>query len=184
MADFFAKGKKPINGYGGGNLASKSDLTSIFESGTTASQAISTGTYFYLDGTLVRAKVDIASGATFTENTNYEVITAGALNNFNWKYLAITKTEIGNSAVKVPISKDLTACKMYFVEYEIAGGKTCSIPMASNATTTLLESFGNAIYHVYANANLFSTFIQCAYTSKGSTMTSYPLYITGIYYME
>ena len=29
---------------------------------------------------LVRAKVDIANGATLTENTNYEVITAGALN--------------------------------------------------------------------------------------------------------
>ena len=83
MADFFAKGKKPINGYGGGNLASKSDLTNVFESGTTASQAISAGTYFYLNGTLVRAKTAIASGATFTENTNYEVVTAGALNAVN-----------------------------------------------------------------------------------------------------
>ena len=57
----------------------KEDLTSISESGTTASQAISARTYFYLDGTLVRAKVNIASGATFTENTNYEVVN-GALN--------------------------------------------------------------------------------------------------------
>lgn len=61
-------------------LANKSDLTSISESGTTASQAISAGTYFYLNGTLVRAKTAIASGATFTLNTNYEVVTAGALN--------------------------------------------------------------------------------------------------------
>lgn len=76
MADFFAKGNKPINGYGGGNLASKSDLTDIFESGTTASRAISAGTFFYLDGTLVRAKTDIASGATFTLDTNYEIVPA------------------------------------------------------------------------------------------------------------
>ena len=61
-------------------LANKSDLTDIFESGTTASQAISAGTYFYLNGTLVRAKTAIASGATFTENTNYEVASDGALN--------------------------------------------------------------------------------------------------------
>lgn len=63
--------------------ARKVDLTSIIQTGTTASQAISAGTYFYLNGTLVRAKVDIANGATFTLNTNYEVVTAGALNELN-----------------------------------------------------------------------------------------------------
>lgn len=63
--------------------AEKDDLTSISETGSTASQAISAGTYFYLDGTLVRAKTAIANGATFTENTNYEVTTvADAL---EWK---------------------------------------------------------------------------------------------------
>lgn len=62
-----------------GKSAKSADLTSISESGSTASQAISTGTYFYLDGTLVRAKTAIASGATFTLNTNYEVVN-GALN--------------------------------------------------------------------------------------------------------
>jgi hypothetical protein len=55
----------------------KADLTSISQTGSTASQAISAGTYFYLEGTLVKAKVDIANGATFTENTNYEVTTVG-----------------------------------------------------------------------------------------------------------
>lgn len=55
----------------------RSDITSINQTGTTATQAISSGTYFYLNGTLVRAKTDIASGATFTLNTNYEVATVG-----------------------------------------------------------------------------------------------------------
>lgn len=58
----------------------KTDLTSIIETGSTASQAISNGTYFYLDGVIVRAKAAIAGGATFTLNTNYEVLTVGALN--------------------------------------------------------------------------------------------------------
>lgn len=62
------------------DVAHQTDLTNIRETGTTASQAISAGTYFYLNGTLVRAKVAIASGATFTLNTNYEVVTAGGLN--------------------------------------------------------------------------------------------------------
>ena len=52
--------------------ADKADLTSISETGSTASQAISAGQYFYLNGSLVRAKTDIASGATFVSGTNYE----------------------------------------------------------------------------------------------------------------
>jgi hypothetical protein len=69
-----------------GKSAKSADLTSISQTGSTASQAISAGTYFYLDGTLVRAKTAIASGATFTLNTNYEVVTSGALNDkFNWE---------------------------------------------------------------------------------------------------
>ena len=54
------------------NKADKTDLTSISETGSTASQAISAGTYFYLNGSLVRAKTNIASGATFVSGTNYE----------------------------------------------------------------------------------------------------------------
>lgn len=68
------------------DVAHQTDLTNIRETGTTASQAISAGTYFYLNDTLVRAKVAIASGATFTLNTNYEVVTAGALNEINNKF--------------------------------------------------------------------------------------------------
>lgn len=60
----------------------KTDLTNILASGATntTESTINAGTYFYLDGVLVRAKADIATNATFTLNTNYEVVTAGALN--------------------------------------------------------------------------------------------------------
>lgn len=70
------------------NKADKSDLTNIKETGSTSSQAISSGTYFYLNGTLCRAKADIANGGTFTLNTNYEVVN-GALND--------VKNKIGTS---------------------------------------------------------------------------------------
>lgn len=63
-----------------GNKTEKADLTSIFQTGQTATQAITNGKYFYLNGTLVKAITNIANGATFTLNTNYEVVTAGALN--------------------------------------------------------------------------------------------------------
>ena len=45
------------------------------EDGTTASKAYSAGKLFYHDGDLCKAKTSIASGATFTLNTNYEVTT-------------------------------------------------------------------------------------------------------------
>ena len=67
------------------SLAMQEDLTSIKATGTTnaTGSTITSGTFFYLNGTLCKAKSDIASGATFTANTNYEVVTAGGLNSLN-----------------------------------------------------------------------------------------------------
>ena len=64
------------------NKAEKSDLASISITGTTnnTGSTIAYGTYFYLNGQLVRAKATIANAATFTKDTNYEVVTAGVLN--------------------------------------------------------------------------------------------------------
>lgn len=59
---------------GGANSAKKLDLTDIILTGTTNTSGgtITAGTWFYLNGKLVKAKVDIASNATFTKDTNYE----------------------------------------------------------------------------------------------------------------
>jgi len=68
--------------------ANKTDLTAIILTGTTntSGNVISAGTWFYLNGTPCVAKVDIASGATFTEGTNYEEKTIGsALSELNSK---------------------------------------------------------------------------------------------------
>jgi len=61
--------------------AKQTDLTSIVATGSTnaTGSTIASGTYFYLNGTLVRAKANIASGATFT-SSNYEAVTVGGLN--------------------------------------------------------------------------------------------------------
>ena len=65
-----------------GGLATSDSLASIYATGATntTGSTISAGTYFYLEGTLVRGLTDIANGATFTLNTNYEVVSVGALN--------------------------------------------------------------------------------------------------------
>lgn len=69
-------------GGGGGDtstLANKTDLTAIILTGTTntSGDTITAGTWFYLNGVLVKAKADIANGATFTKDTNYEEKTVG-----------------------------------------------------------------------------------------------------------
>ena len=74
---------------------SNEDLASISQNGTTASQAIAADTYFYLNDSLVRSKIAIASGDTFTLNTNYEVVTAGALNELVTKMKNTTPFSFG-----------------------------------------------------------------------------------------
>lgn len=63
----------------------KDSVSSISITGTKniTGATIAEDTYFYLNGELVRSKADIASGATLTLNTNYEVTTAGGLNEVN-----------------------------------------------------------------------------------------------------
>ena len=69
----------------------KSDLTSIIVTGTTntTGEKIATGTYFYLNGTLVQALTNIASDANFTSGTNYETVTVGGLNIINNQILKV-----------------------------------------------------------------------------------------------
>ena len=58
----------------------RQDLSLIapIENGSTASQAYTTGQYFLKDNQLCKALTSIASGATFTLNTNYSVTTIAA----------------------------------------------------------------------------------------------------------
>lgn len=76
------------------NKADKSDLASISITGTenNTGATITSGTYFYLNDSLVRALADIANNATLTLNTNYETITAGVLNTLN-KYVSVKDNE-------------------------------------------------------------------------------------------
>lgn len=70
--------------------AEKSDLASISITGTTnnTGATIAIGTYFYLNGQIVKAKTDISNNATLTLNTNYEAVSIGALNQL------VSKTDV------------------------------------------------------------------------------------------
>ena len=85
-----------------GGKADKTELSDISQSGSTCTEAngIAAGLYFYLDGDLVVAKTAIGYGDTFTENTNYETPTAGALNALK---SALTWKELGSVTGSTPI---------------------------------------------------------------------------------
>lgn len=63
------------------NKANKADISSIITTGTknTTGSQIASGTYFYLNGQLVKAKSVIAVNDDYTLNTNYEVVTVGGV---------------------------------------------------------------------------------------------------------
>ena len=77
------------------DLAEVTDLTNVIATGSTnaTGATIPKGLYFYLNDELCQAKADIANGATFTLNTNYEVVTAGGLNSLNSALAEISDTE-------------------------------------------------------------------------------------------
>ena len=79
--------------------ANKKDLTNITATGTknTTGSQITSGTYFYLNSTLVKAKSNIATNATFTLNTNYEIVTAGGLNNLGSQISNLNNAVLGNA---------------------------------------------------------------------------------------
>lgn len=89
-------------------VANKADLASInITSGTTNNTGakINSGTYFYYNGTFVRAKTDIANGATLTLNTNYEVVPVGTALATLKSSLATKADKITNSGI---LSKSVT----------------------------------------------------------------------------
>ena len=128
--------------------ARKVDLTSVIQTGTTSSQAISAGTYFYLNNVLVRAKVDIANGATFTLNTNYEVVTAGALNELKDAINGVVKVK-----VKSNISAQVATANNYVsVSYDLPSDMTTylgSIIVVRSVNANWAFTSGQVDMHLY-----------------------------------
>lgn len=133
--------------------ADKTDLTSISETGSTASQAISAGTFFYLEGTLVRAKTDIASGATFTLNTNYTAVSAGGLNE-----LGVLKKRISNQQISSLSMNGYEWNELYIYGSVISIISTTPVLFVSIIKGEAMQVRAG----MYTNANSFMT-LQASY---------------------
>ena len=123
------------------------DLTDIKIMGSTnnTGSTISRGTFFYFNGTLVRAKTSIATGATFTVNTNYEVVTSGSLNSilgYKWERISVPSAYVQrDKTANITFVKNASVCNVFWsggspnfaaveTEYEIGDIPTDFIPDA------------------------------------------------------
>lgn len=152
------------------DVAHQTDLTNIRETGTTSSQAISAGTYFYLNNVLVKAKVDIANGATFTLNTNYEVVTAGALNELN--------DAINRGSVSITADGTKTYSQLFNSLFALV-----NLSKVTNNSYLVFDyhnsSGTKAQYILQEIANNYLVFNRTAASSSGARIESYYIASTG-----
>lgn len=135
-------------------VARKKDLTDLNLTGTknTTGSTIPSGYYFCLNGTLVRAKTAIANGATFTLNTNYEVVSAGGLNGqpykikvyeFTYSTSIPANSEVNFNLTGIPTSESVIGLSFTsaWINYELgqylAANHYIVFKNPSNAATTV-----------------------------------------------
>ena len=131
--------------------AERADLATLKLTGSTntTGSTINKDTYFYLNGSYCKAKTNIANGATFTENTNFEVISVGGeLANLYSKQIKYTGTVESDDFVHLPIGHSTPYLISVFVftgsYYELM--QLPSVAVYSNSTDIKLTGSAGRSY--------------------------------------
>lgn len=150
---------------------SKSDITAIGnnENGITASQAYAQGEHFYKDGKFCTAKTAIASGATFTLNTNYVEGTVA-------DELTVEKKEITTSNANVTLSNSAVKWAhrygrvvMFKARLTLANNSTGGVNLCTLPFKPIAETYSEPIFDIhYTTAPYAPTGITSYITSNGS----------------
>lgn len=123
--------------------ADKTDIATV-ESGTTASRAYSVGELLYYNGSLHKAKVPIASGATFTEGTNVEPTNVSkSLTNLNTKFIASATTD-SNGFIDLGLS-NVTVLSITTNSYTCFIYQTSSVTYAKIVSPITLNPIANTV---------------------------------------
>ena len=175
-----------------GNKAPKSDLASISIIGNTnnTGSTIKAGTFFYLNGSLVRAKTDISNGATLTSESNYEEVTDGGLN----KMKSVLDNVFGIYSYTLPSNGSIT-----HRAYHKMGKIQYAYPISANNTGAADSIFVNhgasnlrnwwGVNNKIDDTNYFSSAISFTSNSNNKTFTlastwPYDIRITIVEYGE
>ena len=104
--------------------ADQTDLASIHATGSTNTTGakIDKGTYFYLNDVLVQATSDIATGANYTNGTNYRVASdnlnsIGLLKEYQISFDTSVLGTIGNNQSKVNIKNGICHINIGYVDF-------------------------------------------------------------------
>ena len=128
--------------YANKSLATEQQLAYV-ETGTIASRTYRAGEYFCKDGKTCRTKTNIASGASFTLDTNYEVLPGGGFNG-----LATTISGIAaNSSITLNVP--------YYAAGLVATARSTtghrSLAFVTAADISVLVSSGSITYSLSGN---------------------------------
>lgn len=126
-------------------LANKYDVTTVIQTGSTNTTGgtITKGTFFYLNGDLCVAIADIASGATFTFETNYTYAEIG-------QEIASLKSDLSPKRVKLTPAQALVYASNDLYAYQSGNVVTISgyvngVELGAADTTTNLGHFDDIL---------------------------------------
>jgi len=148
----------------------KTDLTDIFVTGTknNTGVTISAGTYFYVNGQLALCKQAISANADLTFNTNYELVTAGALN----KLMSNVNTSLASKIESVYSHHNWTNSHAFSVSkpatyllFTDTGADMASLKIFADNVATLYQLIGTNIQSV--NLNTSTMEVTVAVNNKG-----------------
>lgn len=104
---------------------------------------IAKGTYFYLNGTLVCALVNIANGADFTLNTNYKVVTAGGLNDLKSALTNVdNKVTLFNVESVGVTSGDSVGGSTIYLQWGFSNGNCLQLSFTQGGTIAMMKYAG------------------------------------------
>lgn len=141
-----------------GDLVNYEDLTSLYLTGSTNStgSTITAGTFFYLNGSFCKAKTAIANGATFTLNTNFEVVSVGGeISSINDN---LSKLEANQYDEAVDISSYTSSSNYYTAPSD--GYAYLKNESGQAGTITLIGSTGTALGLIGGNVGFYLVYVK------------------------
>ena len=123
----------------------KTELISLSTTGTqnTTGAVIPKNTFFYLNGVLVKALVDIGVNSSYIENTNYSTVTKGALNEVVTEIPIASSSTLGG--VKVGSNLSITNAGVLTANEDTTKANKTTIAPEFDSTTSY--SVGDLVYY-------------------------------------
>lgn len=156
--------------------AERNDISNIQITGSTntTGATIATGTIFYLNGELVRAKANIAAGATFTLNTNYYVYSLSP---------TVEATRASVEKISSTTSFDIQANSSATFTLSTSSSFLIAISGRSINTGSLFTTFTSGANSTYLNILFKGSEISASATNNTITISSTSSYVCHVIFI-